>query len=101
MHSLPVLVKHNVPRFIHHIQKRGGICEEEWQWLQNEDALEVVLDRADECLLYPNSEEEFKGSLFILVKAIAIMAFIPGGIHIFDTWFCSEIEGFCYDESQA
>lgn len=93
------LLHHNVPRFIAHIKAKGGVSEEEWQWLRHEDDddpthFQGILARADEYLLYPKTEEIFKKSLFVLVLGLAIMSFIPGGICVFGLIFSSEIEGF-------
>ena len=94
-----LLLHHNVPRFIGHIKQFGGVKLEEWEWLQCSDNLspenpEGVIARADSYLLYPKNEETFKQGLFVLVKAIAIMSFVPGGIHIFGFHFSSEIDDF-------
>lgn len=93
------LLHHNVPRFIKCISKRGGVNQAEWQWLQHGDDLSIehpkgIMARGDEYLLYPKNEKIFKQGLFVLVKAIAIMSFIPGGVHIFGLHFCSEIDNF-------
>jgi hypothetical protein len=92
------LLEYNVPRFIEHIKKRGGVTDAELLWLQCEDEdvtypLEMIT-RADEYLLYPRSQEIFDKSLFTLVKALAIMSFIPGGVRFLNLHFCSEIENF-------
>ncbi|MGL5876486.1 MAG: hypothetical protein ACRC2V_01675 [Xenococcaceae cyanobacterium] len=109
---LPSLLHHNVPRFIAHIQKsdvlggsfppkaraRGGVTDEEMQWLQcpndTPEYPEGMFNRADEYLLYPKDQKTFEKGLFVLVRAIAIMAFIPGGVHIFSLHFSSQIENF-------
>lgn len=92
------LLHHNVPRFIVHILKRGGVSDNEWQWIQREDeepdCLAGLIFRADEYLLYPKNQKTFEQSLFVLVKGLAIMSFIPGGIRIFGLRFCSQVEDF-------
>lgn len=95
---MQVLLHHNVPRFIAHIQNRGGVTNSEIQWLQCDidtpEYPEGLLARADEYLLYPKNQETFDKALFVLTLAIAIMSFVPGGIHFFGLHFCSEIENF-------
>lgn len=92
------ILRHNVPRFIALIVDRGGVTSEEWQWLRREDeepdCLVGVIARADEYLLYPKNEEIFKKSLFVLVRGLAIISFVPGGVTIFGLRFCSQIENF-------
>lgn len=104
---LPSLLAHNVPRFIQHIVSRGGVTDDEISWLQCASDLpeypEGLFNRADEYLLYPKDQKTFDKGLFVLTRAIAIMAFVPGGIHIFGLHFCSQIENFVAleDESQT
>lgn len=93
------LLHHNVPRFIAHIKNRGGVQEEEWEWLRNSEDTSLdypkgVMANADVYLVCPSNIEDFKRGLFVLVKAIALLSFVPGGIHIFDLHFCSEMDGF-------
>ncbi|ALF52235.1 hypothetical protein ACX27_04215 [Nostoc piscinale CENA21] len=97
--QMRVLLYHNVPRFIACIKSRGGVKPEEWEWLQyskdtSTEHPEGIMARADEYLVCPNSVEKFKKGLSVLVKAIAIMSFVPGGIHTFGLWFSPEIDGF-------
>ncbi|MGL5922861.1 hypothetical protein [Chroococcidiopsis sp.] len=95
---LPNLLHHNVPRFIAHIQNRGGVTDDEMHWLRCEDDTpeypEGLFNRADEYLLYPKDQATFEKGLFVLVRAIAIMSFVPGGVHIFGLHFSSQIENF-------
>ena len=56
------ILRHNVPRFIQHIKGRGGVNQEEWQWLKYEDDENPdypmgLMSRADILLLYPENEE--------------------------------------------
>lgn len=93
------LLYHNVPRFIAHIKNRGGVQPEEWEWLSESEDTNInhpegVFARADEYLVCPNSLEKFQKGLLVLVKCLAIMSFIPGGIHFFGLHFSAEIEGF-------
>lgn len=88
----------NVPRFIGHIKARGGVSEEEWQWLVVEDEdpacpMHLIL-RADEYLLYPKDEKTLMHGLFVLTLALAIMSFVPGGVPFCGLRFCSEVDGF-------
>lgn len=98
---------HNVPRFVAHILKRGGVSDEEWRWLKCEketpDCLQGVLARADEYLLYPKNEEIFRQGLFVLVLGLAIMSFVPGGVRFLGLHFCKDIENFVVleDETEA
>lgn len=98
-----ILLHHNVPRFIKHIKDRGGVQQEEWDWMQREDedpdCPMGLFSRADELLLFPKDEETFKNSLVILVTCLAIMSFIPGGVRFADLQFSTEIDGFVVDES--
>lgn len=99
---MQALLAHNVPRFIKHIKDRGGVSKEEWQWLQSEEEnpdypMELIL-RADEYLLYPKNEEVFKKGLFVLILALAIMSFIPGGVRFLELHFCSEMKDFVVTE---
>jgi hypothetical protein len=100
---IKALLLHNVPRFISHIKARGGATEEETKWLTCEtEEFEYpiyIIERADEYLLFPKNKEIFNKSLFILVKALAIMSFIPCGISFFDLHFDSTIENFVQNES--
>jgi hypothetical protein len=92
------LLHHNVPRFIQHIAQRGGVTTEEMQWIScqedSPDYPEGMLARGDEYLLYPKNEEVFKKGLFVLVRAIAIMSFVPEGVRFLGLQFCSQIENF-------
>ena len=97
-----LLLCHNVPRFVAHIKARG-LKEEEWHWLQcdKEDInypMHLLL-QADKYLFYPKDDQTFNHALFVLVKAIAIMAFIPGGVRVFGLHFCSEFENFVNDKT--
>jgi hypothetical protein len=100
------LLYYNVPRFIKHIGERGGVSEEEWQWIkyqddENPDYPMGLMSRADVLLLYPKDEETFKKGLFVLVKALAIMAFIPGGVRFGGLHFSFDVVNFvCEDDSQ-
>lgn len=103
---LKELLRHNVPRFVAYIKERGGVNEEEWQWLKcesdNPECLKGILGRADEYLLYPKNWKTFQQGLFVLVRGLAIMSFIPGGIRFFELHFCSQIDKFVADdESKA
>lgn len=98
------LLHHNVPRFIAHIKKRGGVQPEEWEWLLNSDDTrmdcpEGVMANADVYLVCPSNIEDFKKGLFVLVKTLAILSFVPGGVHIFDLHLSSEIDGFVQHNS--
>lgn len=108
------LLHHNVPRFIFHIKNRGGVSNQEWEWLQSKTEpidyllpfhqrkyppkypvyIQDVLDRADEYFIGQTNEAIFKSSLFVLVKAIAILSFTQSGVYIFDLYFSSTIDGF-------
>lgn len=98
---------HNVPRFVAHISERGGVTNDELAWLQCEkekpDYPQEIFARADEYLFYPKDEKTFNQGLFVLTLALAIMSFIPGGVHVFGLHFCSEIDNFvCVeDENEA
>ena len=96
------LLAHNVPRFIKHIKDRGGVSKEEWQWLKCEEEnpeypMELIL-RADEYLLYPKDSKTFEKSLFVLVLALAIMSFIPGGVLFLGLRFCSTSSSYAQDD---
>jgi hypothetical protein len=92
------LLLHNVPRFGACIKSRGGVSEEEWEWLTNEESdthyPAEVLIRADEFLLYPKDEPTRQHGLFCLILSLAIMAFVPGGVRIFDLHFDAKSENF-------
>lgn len=95
----------NVPRFIQHIKDRGGVSAEELRWLQCEEAhpdypMEVMM-RADEYLLYPKNQEVFEKGLFVLVLALAIMSFVPGGVRFLGLHFCSQIKDFVTREDET
>ncbi len=104
-HTARALLHHNVPRFIAHIKNRGGVHKEEWEWIQHdEDSPEYpigIIMRADEYLLFPKDMETFEKSLLVLVKALAIMSFVSGGIRFFGLHFCSQIDGFVVVEHGA
>jgi hypothetical protein len=99
------LLHHNVPRFIQHIAQRGGVSGEEMQWIScqddNPEYPEGLLSRGDALLLYPKDEATFKKGLFVLVKALAIMAFVPGGVKFCGLHFDFEVVNFVEDESEA
>ncbi len=99
------LLLHNVPKFVAHIIACGGVSDTEWQWLhlssENPSSLAYIIDRADEYLFYPKDRETFEKSLFALVLGLSILSFIPGGIRFFGLRFCSNIENFVDDESEA
>ncbi len=98
------LMARNVPRFIAHIKEKGGVSEEEWRWLictdDNPNYPEALLMRADEYLLYPKDNQLFQKGLFVLVKAIAIMSFCPGGIKFLGLRFSHVIENFVIIEHE-
>lgn len=95
---IKMIIHHNVPRFIEHVLKRGGVHENEWEWLQNksEDVhyLSGILARADDYLMFPKNEKIHYQGIFVLVKSLSIMAFIPGGVRFLGLHFSSEIENF-------
>ncbi len=100
--QMRTLLGYNVPRFINHIIERGGPSEEELRWLQCEDGqpdypMEVII-RADEYLFFPKDKKTFEKGLFILVKCLSIMAFIPGGVRFLGMHFSSQIDGFVENE---
>jgi hypothetical protein len=103
--QIKTLLHYNVPRFIKHIAQRGGVSAEEWQWIKHEDDDNPdypmgLMSRADVLLLYPKDETTFKKALFVLVKALAIMAFIPGGVRVCGLHFSFDIVNFvCEDGS--
>ncbi len=92
------LLHHNVPRFIACIKQRGGVSADEWTWLQcqenSPDYPEGIFNEADRYLMYPKNMKIFKQGLSVLTRAVAIMSFIPGGIHLLNLHFCSEIDNF-------
>lgn len=94
--QIKTIIGHNVPKYIEHIKSRGGVSSEELQWLHSEEDNpaypEGMLARADEYLLYPSSEKKFEEGLFVLVLALAIMSFFPGGVEVFGLHFCSEAQ---------
>lgn len=99
------LLAHNVPRFIKHIKDRGGVSDEEHRWLQCEDEnpdypMHLIL-RADEFLLYPKDEKTFDHGLFVLVKTLAIMSFISGGVRFSELHFCSELKDFVVEDGSS
>jgi hypothetical protein len=103
--QMHLLLYYNVPRFIKHIGQRGGVSAEEMQWMKcqedSPDYPEGMLSRGDEYLLYPKDEETFKKGLFVLVKALAIMAFIPGGVRFGGLHFSFDVVNFvCEDGSE-
>lgn len=99
------LLYHNVPRFIQHIASMGGVSADEWAWLQcqenSPDSPEGILNEADKYLMYPKNMEVFKKGLSVLTRAIAIMSFVPGGIHLLNLHFCSEIDNFVAIEDDS
>ncbi|WP_373529662.1 hypothetical protein [Nostoc sp.] len=96
--QLKNLLHNNVPRFIEHIKARGGVTTDEWRWLHCTDESpyypEYILARADEYLLYPKDDYHFLDGLFVLVLAMAIMSFVPGGVRLFGLHFDMRIENF-------
>ncbi|MGL5922886.1 hypothetical protein, partial [Chroococcidiopsis sp.] len=79
----------NVPRFIQHIIDRGGVNDDEREWLKSEKlgSLQDILARADEYILYPDTQEMLEQGMFNLVLAIAILSFAPGGINFWGMHF--------------
>lgn len=112
------LVNHNVPRYIKYFHDCGGVDEDEWKWLnygyeepwgyprcsiyneeQQKESVDPnhphgVLAKADELLLFPKDYATFRNSLFVLVKALAIMSFIPGGVRFGNAIFNSQIDSY-------
>lgn len=94
------ILAYNVPRFIQHIADRGGVNEQELEWLRDEKlgSVQDILAKADEYILYPDTREKLEQGLFNLVLAIAILSFAPGGITFWKLHFNSKIEGcFCFE----
>lgn len=94
------ILHHNVPKFINHIKQRGGVQDSEWEWLRSDtgETLDYIIERADETLLYPKNKETFDKAIFILVKALAIMSFISGGVRICGLHFSPDISEFVENE---
>lgn len=104
------LLKHNVPRFIAHMEARGGVQQREWDWLDmgsdesldnkgkvlnaRNESLEFILDRADETLLYPKNHQVFGDAIALLVRAVAIMSYLPGGIRMCQYRFSHKLPGY-------
>ncbi len=78
---LSKLIKHNVPRLISHIEAKGGLTQEDWYWLKSQE-VEDVVGRADNWLFFPKTEDDFKHGLSVIVRIIAILSFVPGGIYL-------------------
>jgi hypothetical protein len=78
------------------------VSGEEWHWLQCEEEEDIypihVINHADKYLFYPKDEKTFNHGLFVLIKALAIMAFIPEGVRIFGLRFCSKIDNFVEED---
>lgn len=89
--QLQAFLLHNVPRFIEHIKDRGGVSDEEFQWLQcqseSPDHPEGLFMRADEYLLYPKDEKTLEKGLFVLTLCLALLSFFPGGVRVFNLDF--------------
>lgn len=102
--SLKNAIAANVPRYIKHIQDRGGVSSEEWLWLQceeeNPDYPMHLISRADEYLLYPKDQKTFMHGLFVLTLALAIMSFVPGGVRFLGKRFSSQSQDFVIDERE-
>ena len=90
-------LKFNVPRFIAHIKARGGVAQEEWEWLtspkERPSYPEYIINRADEYILFPKSMEDLKQGMSVLILALAIMSFIPGGVRFAGLHYDSNISG--------
>lgn len=91
----------SVPAEITAIEARGGINDLDIAWLHQEENDDVkdfrfanVLARGDAFLLYPQDEAILRQSLLVLRKAIAVMAFFPGGVRVFGYHFSTGINGF-------
>lgn len=107
--TLALLLKHNVPRYIKYFHEIGGVDAYEWDWLtygcgdeakdiDNPDYPAGMILRADQLLLFPDDEQVFKKSLSILVRAIAIMSFVPGGVRFNGVVYDSQVENYFYLE---
>lgn len=83
------ILAYNVPRFMQYIIDRGGVNNDEMEWLRDEKlgSLQDILAKADEYILYSDTIEKLEQGFFNLVLAIAILSFSPGGINVWDMHF--------------
>jgi hypothetical protein len=76
---LPIAVSAAVPLWIYQISQRGGPTAEDWQRLRSIDRL---LAEQGEHLLFRSPREGETAHLFnSLAEALALLAFVPGGVH--------------------
>ncbi len=87
-------IAYNVPLVIKAINNKE-LLDNEWLWIGNQNSEDptspiYVIERADKYILFPQKEEDLKCGIKNLVRAIAILSFVPHGIHIFDLHFESK-----------
>lgn len=94
-HPLPPALAATVPFAIHDLVVRGGPSEADWQWAR--DWSDTLAAHGDN-LLYRGEKKGESAKLFAeLVRVVATLAFMPGGITLFDTHYVA----YRREESQS
>jgi hypothetical protein len=81
MNSLVLTLELAVPLRIAELQRRGGPLEADWDAART---FGPVLSERGDVLLYGGKQGQAAGLFNSLAEAIAVMAFLPGGITVFD-----------------
>lgn len=75
--ALMIYLQATVPLKVAEIERRGGVTDAEIDWARNE-ASQIIAGRAD-ALQFGGKPGEAGELAGVLVKALAIMCFTPGG----------------------
>lgn len=75
---LQMTIEATVPFKIWELQQRGGPTDTDWEWAATQT--DVIAEKGD-VILYKDPKRGVTGSLMgNLIRVLAIMAFVPGGV---------------------
>lgn len=89
-HPLAIVLSALVPMKIMELQARGG--PDEWDFERAQSCADLVAEKMDGVLYRGNKHGDAGASVAAIVFSLAVMAFNPGGVKLFGTHYCSEVE---------
>lgn len=80
-HTLPIALAAAVPLWIYELQARGGPGLDDWD--EAREFSQVLAEKGDKLLFRSEKEGETAELFNRLAKALAVLAFAPGGVRAF------------------
>lgn len=88
-HPLPLATAMALPQAIDDVLARGGPTEEDWQFLC--DYADMSTEKGDVLLMGGGAAGEAAELFAAYVRALSILAFIPGGVAMFGTRYQARV----------